>query len=93
MGVPNNLFSPMVILFYFMIMLAIPEHSFAGITRSYKFDVCLNQHFAYIKLIYLHTFSSLEHFSLIVYIYLLYLFVDQTTKCDKTVPHKEHCDG
>lgn len=41
MGVPNNLFSPMVILFYFMIMLAIPELAFAGITRSYKFDIKL----------------------------------------------------
>lgn len=45
MGVPNNLFSPIVILIYFVIMLAIPEHAFAGITRSYKFDVCLKPTF------------------------------------------------
>lgn len=89
MGAPDHQFSPRaflgVFLFCFVTMAAIPEHAFAaGITRHYKFNVCLKSRTNCFIFRYCLAHSWLINNS-------DFLFADWTKKRDKTLPYKEHC--
>jgi hypothetical protein len=67
----------------------------AGITRHYKFDVRVTFQYFRMLCMFLKHYSKFLYCKIISpcnYVLFCYCFADQVTKCDKTLPNKEHCD-